>query len=327
MTLTSEVADYFNMSLSDDPYWTESSWFSWAIPEKDICGFFYNHFRPNMNCLLGGPAMWDRSAPNVSGQNVWNFLYFDWQLMRVPPPGRYGVDYNKYNFETPWSMSIKMLKPLERYQLRYDRSGFKLDLVFHATSEPNVIGAGPGMERSFKLHFEQPGRIEGYVELDGTRHDVSCYSIRDGSHGPRFLETTISGGYTWSTADDKTAWHLLARDEHKSRDTRIVGGFILRDGRMSSIVKGVRRVLERIGPRPSAVEVVAEDALGRSLRASGRAQVPAEFMLFPDRGQWWQLFRWDYDGFKDAVGEDQEYYGIHEFRRWHRAGPEAWSTR
>ena len=183
------------MDMTDDPYWSESSWFSWAIPERGINGFFYNHFRPNMNCLLGGPAMWDRS-----GQHVWDFLYFDWQLMRRLPRGRYGVDYNKYDFETPWSMAIKMIKPLERYQLRYDREGFKLDLVFTAISPPNEVGQHErGAERAYKLHFEQPGRIEGTVELDGECYSVNCFSIRDGSHGPRFLETTARGGYAWST--------------------------------------------------------------------------------------------------------------------------------
>jgi hypothetical protein len=203
-----------------------------------------------MNCLLGGPAMWDRS-----GQHVWNFLYFDWQRMRVPPRGKYGVDYNKYDFETPWSMSIKMLKPLERYHLTYDRNGFKLDLVFNAIAEPNEIGVRPGMERSFGLHFEQPGRIEGFVVLDGERFDVGCYSIRDGSHGPRAIESTGPGGYTWSTADNRTGWHVLAKDEEGTRDARGIGGYVLRDGKRASIVKGVRRVLERTGPRPSAIEV------------------------------------------------------------------------
>ena len=257
MPITTEHADYFNMDMTDDPYWSESSWFSWAIPERGINGFFYNHFRPNMNCLLGGPAMWDRS-----GQHVWDFLYFDWQLMRRLPKGRYGVDYNKYDFETPWSMAIKMIKPLERYQLRYDREGFKLDLVFTAISPPNEVGQHErGTERAYKLHFEQPGRIEGTVELDGECYSVNCFSIRDGSHGPRFLETTARGGYTWSTADAKTGWHMLARDD-KGREMQIVGGYILRDGAMSPIVKGVRRVLERTGPRPSMIEIVAEDAHG-----------------------------------------------------------------
>ena len=322
MALTSEVADYFNMNMTDDPYWTESSWFSWAIPEKGINGFFYNHFRPNMNCMLAGPAMWDRS-----GQHVWEFLFFDWQGMRVLPEGRFGIDYNKYDYETPWSMSLKMLEPLQRYQLRYDRNDFKLDLVFNALCEPNEIGAKPGMERSFRMHFEQPGRIEGTVELNGEIYDVNCYSIRDGSHGPRFLESTTPGGYTWSTADDKTGWHVLARDENNCHETVVAGGYILRDGVIAPLVKGSRRVVERVGPRPEVVEVEAEDNLGRTLHAVGRAQTPAEFMLFPDRGQWWTQFKWEYDGFKNAVGEDQEYYGIHDFRNWHRADPEVWKTR
>jgi len=322
MPLTSEIADYFNMNLTDDPYWAESSWFSWAIPERDINGFFYNHFRPNMNCLLGGPAMWDRS-----GEHVWDFRYFDWQLMRVPPPGRFGVDYNKYDWEAPWSMSLKMLEPLRRYRLHYDRNGFRLDLEFEAVAEPSEVGLRPGLERAFRLHFEQPGRIRGSVELDGETFAVDCFSIRDGSHGPRFLETVTPGGYAWSTADENTGWHIMAKDENNCRDTVAMGGYILRDGSMAPIVKGVRRVLERVGPRPERLEIEAEDALGRTLHATGTAQTPAEFMLFPDRGQWWTLFRWDYDGFVGAVGEDQEYYGIHDFRRWHRASPEAWKRR
>lgn len=322
MNLSSDVADFLKLDFTDDLYWTDSSWFSWAIPEKSICGFFYNHFRPNMNCLLGGPAMWD-----TSGEHVWEFLYYDWQLMRELPAGEYGVDYNKYAFTTPWSMSIQMLEPLKRYQLKYDRNGFKLDLVFTAIAAPNVIGAKPGMERSFKLHFEQPGRIEGEVVLDGERYAVDCFSIRDGSHGPRFLEASRPGGYTWSTADENTGFHLIARDTDNSHETKVFGGYILRDGKIAPITQGVRRVLQRVGPRPELIEVEIEDELGRQLYAKGKAQTPAEFMLFPDRGQWWSLFQWEYDGFSKAVGEDQEYYGIHDFRRWHRAGPAQWKTR
>jgi hypothetical protein len=319
----SEILDYFHTDISSDPYWTESSWFSWAIPDAGINGFFYNHFRPNMNCMLGGPAMWD-----TSGQHVWDFLFFDWQAMRVLPEGRFGVDYNKYDFVTPWSMSIRMLEPLKRYRLGYDREGFKLDLTFTAVAPPHVMNAKnpEQLKAAFKTHFEQPGRIQGRVELDGRTYEVDCFSIRDGGHGPRFLDKSPPGGYAWSTADAKNGWHILAPNA-ASHTTKVIGGYLLRDGEMATIVEGTRRVLERAGPRPCAVEIRARDALGRELHAVGREQAPAEFMLFPDRGQWWTLYRWDYDGFTGAVGEDQEYYGIQEFRRWHRAGPEAWAKR
>jgi hypothetical protein len=324
MAVTSEVADHFNMNLTDQPYWSESSWFSWAIPEKNINGAFYNHFRPNMNCMLAGPFMWD-----LSGEYAWNCLFWDWQAMRVLPEGRYGVNYDKYDWESPWGMSTRVVEPLKRYRLRYDKPEFQLDLEFEAICEPNEIGAKTdhGLKNAYNFHFEQPGRIRGTVVLRGERFEVDGFSIRDGSHGPRFLESTTPGGYTWSTADAKTGWHVLAVDPRGSRDCDIVGGYILRDGELSSIMKGVRRVLARNGARPSEVEIEAEDARGRKLHARGRVRVPSTFTPFPDRGMYWQQFAWDYDGVTGAVGEDQEYYGLQDFHRWNRAGPEAWAKR
>jgi hypothetical protein len=324
MTFDVNSIDHFAPKMGDDPYWADSSWFSWAIPDRNITGFFYNHFRPNMNCLLGGPAMWD-----LSGQHSWEFPYYDWQLMRTLPEGRYGVDYDKYHWTAPWSMSIELLEPLKRYKLGYNRHGFVLDLEFEATAEPSFIGAdaADGLEHAFSMHFEQPGRIKGTVSVDGERYAVDTFSIRDGSYGRRFLEDFTPGGYTWSTANEKTGWHLIAQDSENSRETKIWGGYLLRDGTLSKLVRGVRRVVERAGPRPVRLEIDAEDALGRHLHAVGREQVPAELTLFPDRSQWWTLYQWDYDGFTDAVGEDQEYYPLHAFRRWHRAGPKAWALR
>jgi hypothetical protein len=324
VTLTSEIADHFNMNIDPDLYWSESSWFSWHIPERRINGFFYNHFRPNMNCMLAGPAMWDDTTPHA-----WDFLFYDWQAMRPLPRGRYGVDYDKYDFETDFSFSIRTLEPLKRYKLGYDANGFKLDLTFEAIAEPHEVGRrhDHGFDGAYRLHFEQPGRITGAVELDGEMYEVDSLSIRDGSHGRRNLEKCTPGGYQWSTADARTGWHIMAVDANDSRDTVAVGGYILRDGVIASIAQGTRRVVEREGPRPSVVEVIATDTLGRELHAIGRSVCAAEVILFPDRGMWWQQFAWDYDGFIGAVGEDQEYYGLQDYRNWHRAGPDAWARR
>jgi len=316
--------DQFNMDYDDDPYWSESSWFSWAIPERGINGFFYNHFRPNMNCMLAGPAMWD-----TGGMHTWEFLFFDWQPMRVLPGGKFGTDYGKYDFSTPYSFEIRTLVAERSYKLKYDREGFRLDLTFEGACEAHGIPAkgDHGFTGAYKMHFEQPGRIFGQVELDGEVMEVDCFSIRDGSHGRRFLEKVTPGGYTWATADMQNSWHFIALDENACRDTVIMGGYLYRDGVMASLKSGIRRVLERDGPRPTMIEVSATDELGRELHATGHAKVPAEFQLFPDRAQWWQQYAWDFDGFTGALGEDQEFYGLHDFRRWHRAGPEAWGKR
>jgi hypothetical protein len=324
MKVTAEIADRFNMSFGSDPYWNESSWFSWGIPEKGVNGLFYHFFRPNMNCLNGGPAMWDGS-----GVHTWDCLYWDWQYMRQLPEGRFGVDYNKYDYEAPCSMSVRTLEPLKRYHLGYDRGGFKLDLTFEAIAEPHALHdheAGK-LNTAYRFHFEQPGRVRGKVVLRGETYHVDCFSIRDGSHGHRFWGDVPPGGYTWSTADERNGWHFIAVDAADSRETRLIGGYLLRDGEMATLTGGVRRVTERIASWPSFIEVEAEDSLGRKLHASGRLTVPGEFHYYSDQVQTWGQFAWSYDGFKDVIGEDQEYYNTVDMRAWKRAGPDRWRTR
>lgn len=316
----------FNMDYNNNPYWTESLWFSWGIPERNIHGYFWAHFRPNMNLLNAGPAMWD-----PSGKHVWEFLYYDFQLMRPMPEGRYGIDYNKFDFETPWGMYTHTIDPLRKYKFGYQRNEFTLDLVFECTAEPYLMSGGTNtnaeLKRGAKMHFEQPGRITGMVKLDGEHFDVDCFGIRDGGHGARHLEETPPGAYTWSTADDKTSWQTMVLNTDRTRDSQVLAGYLLREGQMAPLVRGVRRVVERTGPQPNVLEVKAEDSLGRQLHAIGRAKAPAKAAFFPERAQWWSMFKWEYDGFTDAVGEDQEFYSLHDFRRWHRGGPDAWKTR
>ena len=322
--VTSEVADHFLRDYPDHPYWSESSWFSWGIPERGINGAFYIHFRVNMNCVLAGAFMWD-----ASGEHSFDCLYWDWQAMRTLPEGRYGVDYDKGNWQTLWGMKHQMLEPMRRYKLDYERENFRLDLTFDAVAEGHQIPrkSDHGLQNAYAFHFEQPGRIRGTVDLDGERFEVDCFSIRDGSHGPRFLEVTTPGGYTWSTANESTGFHLMAVDANQCAELPIVGGYILRDGQIASIERRVRRVVERKGPRPKVIEVEAGDVRGREREAGGPPNVTSTFAPFPDRGMYWQQFLWDYDGVSGAIGEDQEYYGIQDFRRWNRAGPAAWAKR
>lgn len=324
MTVTTQVADHFSANLTDHPYWSESSWFSFHIPDRGINGAFYSHFRPNMNCMLAGVFIWDTTSPYT-----FEALYFDWQAMRLPPEGRYGVDYDKYDYRTPWGMQARLVEPLRRYALNYERPGFDLSLEFEAVAPAHEIGRKTehGLTNAYSFHFEQPGRITGQFRVEGETYAVDTFSIRDGSHGPRFLEVMTPNGYTWSTASAQSGFHILAPNAEGGRDSAVVGGYILRDGEISTIVEGNRRVLERNGPRPSLVAVTATDELGRTLEAIGRQKVPSTLTLFPDRATFWQQFAWDYDGHAGAVGEDQETYALHDFRHWMRAGPARWQER
>jgi hypothetical protein len=324
MTDSLVMPDQFVLDYpANEPYWSETSWFSLSIPERGINGWLYYHFRPNMNCMLAGPALWDGH-----GQKAWQFIAFDWQQMRVLPLGRYGIDYNKYDFSTPWGMTVKTIEPMQRYQLHYQRDHLLLDLEWTAIAPANLKqGTTPQQQAgSYRLHFEQPGRMTGHLVVDGQQYDVDCYAMRDGGHGSRFMESVKPGGYAWAIADERTAWHVLAPNSGEGPSHNIREGFLLRDGQSAPLVSGQRIVIERQGPRPVVTEISARDALGRELHARGVSIASAELMLFPDRGQWWSLYDWSFDG-GSASGEDQEYYGIQEFRRWHREDPTQWPLR
>ncbi len=68
---------------------------------------------------------------------------------------------------------------------------------------------------------------------------------------------------------------------------------------------------------------VNSHAIGRRVSAQAELHI---ILLIAANGED-ALYQWDYDGFKSAVGEDQEYYAIQELGRWHRAGPEVWKRR
>ncbi|HVW32262.1 MAG TPA: hypothetical protein VHL53_06970, partial [Acidimicrobiia bacterium] len=52
--------DYFHKDIqTDDPFWNESAWFPFHVPERELCGFVYMNHRPNMNFSMTGVGLWD----------------------------------------------------------------------------------------------------------------------------------------------------------------------------------------------------------------------------------------------------------------------------
>ena len=141
-------ADRFCANRTNDPYWNESAWFSFSIPERKIHGLIYYFFRPNMNLLMGGPAMWD-----PSGACSWNCLYFDWHHIQPIPPAA-----EKFHFTAPNSLAVEVVEPLQVYDIHYDSNGFKLDLTWTAVAAPHhFLGMeieATGASADNRLHLE-----------------------------------------------------------------------------------------------------------------------------------------------------------------------------
>jgi hypothetical protein len=172
-------ADSFGEGRTESPYWNESVWFSLSVPERRIHGMIQYYFRPNMGMLNGGPCLWD-----PSGTFQWNCLYYNWSHLQAMPEGAAKFDMHARN-----SLRVKMIEPLQRYKIDYDKEGFELDLTWEAIAPVHELRTGdPGAAvdrqvphraaRADDWHHPPPRRdVSGQLLLHA-RHILWCARVR-----------------------------------------------------------------------------------------------------------------------------------------------------
>src|SRR4029453_18620595 len=102
-------------------------------------------------------------------------------------------------------------------------------------------------------HMDQPGHIEGTIEVGGERIEVSSVSLRDRTWGPRRPDREPSGDFMWAIASPASSFQCLAIDTGDAEGDRVIGGYLLRDGVVGDLVEGHRRVTARDHGRPRHV--------------------------------------------------------------------------
>ena len=286
----------------DNPCWNESVWFSFSIPDRRIHGLIQYYFRPNMGMLNGGPVMWD-----ASGRWQWNALYYNWSHLQALPAGA-----DKFRMTARNSLSIEMLRPMQEYAIRYDKDGFTMDLVWTAVGPAHELKTGdPGQQATARFHIEQPGRMKGTITRHGEAFPIDCFSMRDTSFGARDYEPLARGGYFWGIGPD-SSFHALCMGA--GTHANAIGGYIMKEGEMASLVSGRREVLEWGDLGPAKVLFEGTDALGRTMRATGIIDPGLVFTGYTDHTVVWSLAEWDWDGVTHW-GDNQEFSPAEHFRR------------
>jgi len=295
-------ADRFGEGRDDNPYWNESVWFSLSIPERHIHGMIQYYFRPNMGMLNGGPVLWDRER-----RFQWDCLYYNWSHLQAVPAAA-----EKFDMKARNSLSCRVIEPLAKYKIDYDKDGFFLDLTWTAIGPLHELKTGDaGQAATAKFHIEQPGRMTGTIRRHGAEFAVDCFSMRDTSYGRREYESLACGGYFWGIAKD-SAFHAIAMGE--GQEARAIGGFIWKDGQMASLASGRREVIEWGDFGPAKVRWEATDTLGRTMHAMGTIDPGLVFTGYTDHTVHWSLTRWDWDGV-EHWGDNQEFAPSERFRQ------------
>jgi hypothetical protein len=301
--------DEFHPPTSDDPYWTETCWFTFTVPERRLSGQLYPFFRPNQGVTAGGAYFW-----NERGHQISNCVYAK-NFWHLPIPAQPLSDLS-----LPNGIRYRCLEPLRSYQLNYDDPDggdeIHVDLRFTAVTPPHYLGAS---------HLDQPGRYQGRIVLRGEPIEVDSYGFRDRSWGVRSQfgpglggSSAGRGGYSYSTASPRDAFHTITMDFGAGCVS--IHGYLLRDGEWSKLASGRREVVERDGDTgyPQAVHIDGVDELGRTLSADGRCLNRLGLFLNPNLFTVNSLTEWSFDGIT-AFGEDHDNWSAPAIRQFARS--------
>jgi hypothetical protein len=301
--------DEFHPPTSDDPYWTETCWFTFTVPERRLSGQLYPFFRPNQGVLASGAYFWDElgmSAPDAT---------YARQFWHLPIP-----DQPLSDIELPNGIALRCAEPQQSWEISYrdpdtdDASlGVSLDLTFTGVQKPNYLG---------ESHLDQPGRLRGVIRLFGEEISVDSFGFRDRSWGSRSqfgqgIHGTGSahGGYSYATASERESFHAITMDFGEG--CVAIHGSVVRDGVWSKVQSGSRRVTKRHSQtgHPDRVELELIDELGRRVQASGKCLNGLGFFLNPNLYTVNCLTEWEFDGLT-AFGEDHDNWSATGIRRF-----------
>ena len=282
--LTPEDDDFH--PAESDHWWTETCWFSFFVPERDLMAYLYCWNRPNIACSGGGVLVWDGS-----GEASWELPYFDYQWNLPPAEG------DMRDMVWPNGVGVRCLEPLQRYAVQYAKPGrIDIDLEFKVVMDPCLSGA----------HIDQVGHVTGQMTLDGERSELDCYAMRDRSWGPRsdLQGMGVRVGYCYGTASPQTGFLLFTDIDDTRDDMQDRYGYVIRDGERCDLVRAQREV-KRSDGRPTHLRIEGEDAKGRPVEIVGECRNRVAFAPYPGMFCWLSLTRWELFG-EVAWGENQD---------------------
>jgi hypothetical protein len=291
--------------VTADSWWTETFWFTFAVPERELFGNFYLYFRPLLKSIGGGVTIFDGT-----GATPWEAPYYSHQH-HLPLPD----DLDMRDARLPGGLFLKQLAPTQSYAFGVTNEEIDANLRFDAIAAPLLTVPKPRPPFTGAYHVDQPGHVTGTLILHGEQMDVDCHLMRDRSWGRRPDLRGVKAGYDYAFATDTDGFLSLSLDRGEDR---VVMGFILRDAEMSKAVGGDRRVHRGDNGMPVAIAITVLDELGRTVTAHGVVVSQFSHLVYPSMLVHQSLVRWDYDG-NTVYAEDQDVWDPVQWRAFRRA--------
>ncbi|MBS3961786.1 MAG: hypothetical protein KGZ61_08165 [Sandarakinorhabdus sp.] len=297
--------DNFHTPTPGDHWYTETSWFSFNVPERKMIAWLYAWTRKNIPVTGGGVFLFDDTATTP-----WDIPYYRMQHAQPVPAN---ADLRHIQF--PENYSVEMLEPLMRYRLRYaDRDAIRIDAEFRGLFAPHGFTRGepPFFDSG---HLDQMGRVTGELILHKERIALDCHAVRDRSWGTRMDHKGSRIGYPYACAADiGFCLFTVPHRNHSGHAEPVNHGFLWLDGSKTALAPGGVRHVERdpVENWITRMEIDAMDVEGRPLRAVGESE--SRFFLPSPRGVTINsAIRWTVNG-RPAYGEDQDVWRLDQWR-------------
>ena len=304
---TGHPDDELHPPTSDSPEWSETCWFTFAIPERSMSVQFYPYFRPNLGVAAGAVYVWDGHDEQPStcryAKNFWH----------LPMPDTPLSDLMLAN-----GITYRTDETLRRYTIGYsdpDGGDLRIDLDVTCEHEPFVL----------HTHYDQATRATGTIHLDGETINVDCGGFRDRSWGVRsqfgnqVMGPADYAAYSWGVGSrDSAGDGFFSLGGDFGNGIQNVHGYVRRDGELVPIGTATRRVVERSAVAyPTHVVIEGSDAGGREFVAEGRARNGLGWFINPNLYTINALIDWSLDGIP-CPGEDHDNWSAASIRAFHR---------
>lgn len=333
--------DTFHRPPDDNPYWAETTWWSFNVPERKLGCWLHAQFNTNRGTVTWRVYVWD-----PSGAHAEDVRYFRMET-DVPIADR-APDLRDITIPGG-GFSVRMLRPMLDYRIEFDDSAadFAVRMDFEGVHIPRryTPGEPPFMEHT---HFDQLGHVTGELVLAGETIPIDCYSIRDRSWAPRGAPRP-AGSKPTSASDSAASrvrypggprWREIERERGRGRIQYIFGhaggdvgflafvrpsdgdadgwsplnhGWLLHDGRFERLDKtasAMRNFRDPVTGWSAHMEVRLTDLTGRTMDAEGNSVSH----ICERGGGSTALMRWDFDG-RIGWGEDQDIWHPTHFAR------------
>ena len=278
------------------PELTETQFLGFNIPEHDIMAIGYLWHHPNLGVLSGGAWAWRGVKPSSLSCEMFDFLtYVDDGV----------VADDLHDVKLPNSYRSQVIEPLKRLRISYrdDAHGHAFDVEYEALAPPMVLGT--------QFHLEQPMLTRGWLELAGTRYEVSGHTVRDRSRGQLRREAAAdmpplswtNGVFGPDLSFGVTAFDTEDRDPEWKGVMSIPGGdplragWICRHGQYSPVTSVSKRTHRNpVTLLPESVDLSLTTADGFSLDLAGTVTASTHWRTWHNMDTLVCLVRWESQG-------------------------------